>query len=546
MAGITVILCALAFTASTFGQKIHTRLGDLEGRVRTSRDGREYTAWSKIPYAKPPVGPLRLANPEPFGKWTGVLKATEDLPACVQTKFGKLGRPSAGQEDCLYLSVYKPNIEASALPVVFYVHGGAFLLGHPGPENLADYLMDENVILVTITYRLGTLGFLSLIDKELPGNFGLKDQAMALRWVYDNIADFGGNPELITVFGESAGGASAHYLLLSPATRDIVSKAYAMSGTVQKAWSVLSPSTTKTTSETMIGTLGCKKESIKETLECLRAIEDPLAIADALDAIDDGDLDTLKVGPTIEPAGPGAFAAEDLSEAVSNKPLILSFAAGEYLLFVIPELLAKTGRAQRVKDDLDGYARRVLREAWNDEKQLASAAKLLKDHYLKSDNLDLLLQETAMIQQDLGFVHPALEVAESHQGPKWLYQMVHRGEASIFDMFFKLDTKVAAHADDMLYLLNHREKFRASNATMNEVDERISKQMVKFLVNFATYGNPTPDGSPLFWKQYNGDEILRVKTEGFEMADDEFIKEQKSILNLWRRLLNMKSEKDEL
>ncbi|CAB0014955.1 unnamed protein product [Nesidiocoris tenuis] len=225
MAGITVILCALAFTASTFGQ-----------------------------------------NPEPFGKWTGVLKATEDLPACVQTKFGKLGRPSAGQEDCLYLSVYKPNASQ------FFFH---FCEGKKRFEP----------------------SFLSLIDKELPGNFGLKDQAMALRWVYDNIADFGGNPELITVFGESAGGASAHYLLLSPATR--------------------------------------------------------------------------------------------------------------------AELLAKTGRAQRVKDDLDGYARRVLREAWNDEKQLASAAKLLKDHYLKSDNLDLLLQETAMTITT-SFSHPK----QHHSGGK--------------------------------------------------------------------------------------------------------------------------------
>ncbi|BES99947.1 Esterase [Nesidiocoris tenuis] len=547
MAGVPVLVSLISLVSAIFGEVIHTRLGDLEGKIKTSRDGREYSAWTKIPYAKPPVGNLRLANPEPFGKWKGVLNATENPPMCTQGSLFKLPRiTGAGQEDCLYLSVYKPNIEAKNLPVLFYVHGGGFLLGHPGSENMANYLMDENVILVTTTYRLGPLGFLSLNDKDLPGNFGLKDQALALRWVYENIEDFGGDPESITVFGESAGGASVHHLLLSPLTRDMVSKAYAMSGVIQNAWSNFKPSLIKSNTEKVIDALNCKKGSVREILECLRAIKDPFVVTDAMNVIDNRDMDICSFGPTFEPAAPGAFATEDLSGAVSTKPLVLSFAAAEYLLYVFVQSMAKSDQPQRIKKNLDAYTRNVISYAWDDEEKLATAAKILRDHYFKSEEANDIFLESAKLQQDVAFVYPALEVAETHQGPKWVYQMVHRGEVSILDLFGKIDSKVAAHADDVLYLLDQRDKYTQANASMNEVDKRISKQMVKFLVNFAKHGNPTPDGSPLFWKQYKGNEILRVKTEGFVMGDDDFIREQKGILNLWRRLLNEKSAKEEL
>lgn len=123
-----------------------------------------------------------------------------------------------GNEDCLYLNIYRPNDQSlNNMDVIFYIHGGAFMFNNGG-SNQPIYLLDKDVVLISINYRLGPLGFLSLEDKVLPGNNGLKDQALALKWVKANIHYFGGNPNSITITGMSAGSASVHLHTLSPST----------------------------------------------------------------------------------------------------------------------------------------------------------------------------------------------------------------------------------------------------------------------------------------------------------------------------------------
>ncbi|KAL1116581.1 hypothetical protein AAG570_005053 [Ranatra chinensis] len=176
-----------------------------------------------IPYAKPPVEELRFQSPQRPLKWDGVLDASGDKsPMCMQIPIfiPSLRNLTLGQEDCLYLNVFTRKIDSSAkFPVMVYIHGGAFRFGSPGPKGRARYLMDREMVLVTLTYRLGPLGFLSTEDEVIPGNFGLKDQAMALGWVKRNIEHFGGDPDSITIFGESAGGASVHYMMMSPLSK---------------------------------------------------------------------------------------------------------------------------------------------------------------------------------------------------------------------------------------------------------------------------------------------------------------------------------------
>lgn len=137
-----------------------------------------------------------------------------------------------GTEDCLYLNVYKPITKCKKLPVMVYIHGGGFFSGTSSPSvHGPEYFMDtKKVIIVVISYRLGVLGFLSTGDENCPGNFGLKDQSMALLWVKKNIQAFGGDKNQITIFGQSAGAASAHMHMISPLSRGLFKNAILLSG----------------------------------------------------------------------------------------------------------------------------------------------------------------------------------------------------------------------------------------------------------------------------------------------------------------------------
>ncbi len=186
-----------------------------------------------IPYAAPPVGPLRWRPPAPPGGWDGIRAATKFGPHCPQSK-AVFGQPSTS-EDCLYLNVYAPaGHRASGLPVMVWIHGGALVAGESNDYNPSG-LVANGVIVVTINYRLGALGFLA--DSALAahpggpaGDYGLMDQQAALRWVQRNIGSFSGNRRNVTVFGESAGGQSVLLQLASPGAHGLFAKAIAESG----------------------------------------------------------------------------------------------------------------------------------------------------------------------------------------------------------------------------------------------------------------------------------------------------------------------------
>ncbi|VVC90840.1 unnamed protein product [Leptidea sinapis] len=139
-------------------------------------------------------------------------------------------------EDCLYLNVHSPRVQIGAnLPVLVFIHGGAFMYG-AGSLYKADHFMDRDMVVVTLNYRLGPLGFLSTEDEASPGNYGLKDQSFALQWVKQNIKMFGGDPDSVTLTGCSAGGASVHYHYLSPMSKDKFNRGIAFSGAAFASW----------------------------------------------------------------------------------------------------------------------------------------------------------------------------------------------------------------------------------------------------------------------------------------------------------------------
>src|SRR5580704_7099820 len=185
-----------------------------------------------IPYAAPPVGPLRWQPPQPAARWRGIRAATEFAPHCAQPA-GVFGRASMS-ENCLYLNVFLPAAHRAGLPVMVWIHGGGFVGGESDDYDPSG-LVAHGVIVVTINYRLGALGFLAhpaLADHPggPSGDYGLMDQQAALRWVQRNARAFGGDPGNVTIFGESAGGASVCDNMASPTASGLFSRAIAESG----------------------------------------------------------------------------------------------------------------------------------------------------------------------------------------------------------------------------------------------------------------------------------------------------------------------------
>ncbi|CAG9794559.1 unnamed protein product [Diatraea saccharalis] len=211
--------------------EVSVEQGVLRGIILEAFDGRKYYSFEGIPYAKPPIGELRFRNPQPPDTWTNVRDCTKPGNKCAQIN-PLSGKGFEGSEDCLYLNIYTPCLpveKLEKLPVIFFIHGGRLLVGY-GDYYRPDYFLRHDVILVTVNYRLNVLGYLCLAIPEAPGNVGMKDCAVALRWVKRNIEKFNGDSNNITVFGESAGAAIATTFLTSEMTVGLFHKLIAQSG----------------------------------------------------------------------------------------------------------------------------------------------------------------------------------------------------------------------------------------------------------------------------------------------------------------------------
>lgn len=222
---------------------VKTKLGEIEGVL--SEDGKT-AIFKGIPYAKPPVGELRFKRPEPVSPWSGKLDATEFGARCPQADMA--GMPLYGKEfydvklpkeseDCLYLNIWTPEKNEGGLPVLFWIHGGAFMNGFGSEKEFdGEGFAKKGVILVTINYRLNAFGFFAHPDLErenpegVSGNYGCLDQICALKWVKENIEAFGGDGDKITIAGQSAGCMSVQGLISSPLAKGLFRGAILQSG----------------------------------------------------------------------------------------------------------------------------------------------------------------------------------------------------------------------------------------------------------------------------------------------------------------------------
>jgi len=210
---------------------VETTLGRIEGTLENG-----HHVFRGIPFASPPLGRLRFRAPEPMEPWTGVRETKTMSPAAPQSRSSLIGL-SRFSEDCLYLNIWTPGPDGEKRPVMFWIHGGSFTAGGASQKMFDGSALAKrgDVVVVTINYRLGSLGFAflgGLLGDKFPtdSNPGLRDQIMALNWVHENIEAFGGDPRNVTIFGESAGGFSVGCLLAAPTAKGLFHRAICQSG----------------------------------------------------------------------------------------------------------------------------------------------------------------------------------------------------------------------------------------------------------------------------------------------------------------------------
>ncbi|XP_045199083.2 acetylcholinesterase-like [Mercenaria mercenaria] len=242
-----------------------TYLVEFDGEYRNT------TCFLGIPFAKPPVGERRFAKPEPYGPITTLYNATFHRPHCMQTKatyeYLKIYEQS---EDCLYLNIYIPGKtlkQQISYPVMIFIHGGSFVDGGADIYDGSKLSAFNDVIIVTINYRLNIFGFLSN-GYNLKGNNGLWDMKLALQWVHNNIQDFGGDPSRVTLFGNSAGGAAVLYQAIHPDNRGLFQRVIAQSGSCFAFWAIQKKPVRNF--RWFISDVGCDKGDHNEILTCLR------------------------------------------------------------------------------------------------------------------------------------------------------------------------------------------------------------------------------------------------------------------------------------
>ena len=288
---------------------VTTKYGNIEGLTdfypNATGSFKSVSKFLGVPFASPPIGELRFKAPKPPQEWKpNTLPAKTHGNICWQSddfeELIRLFTPSFKySEDCLYLDIYTPNVGSSInLPVMVYIHGG----GYAGGNAIifpSDILALHGLVVVVIQYRLGPFGFLTTGDSAAPGNFGMLDQVEALKWINENIVNFGGNPGKVTIFGESAGGTSVSLHLLSPLSKDLFHQAIAESGVDLTPFAIQPTSAGVGFAKELARKLSCPTDSHSAMVACIRKKRDT-DIQAASSSIQFRFIDFLQWAPVVD------------------------------------------------------------------------------------------------------------------------------------------------------------------------------------------------------------------------------------------------------
>uniref|UniRef100_A0A8C5UDV7 Carboxylic ester hydrolase n=1 Tax=Malurus cyaneus samueli TaxID=2593467 RepID=A0A8C5UDV7_9PASS len=489
---LNVILCSHPTEKKAEQPEAETKYGRVRGyQFKVDSAEKSVNVFLGLPFAKPPVGSLRFSEPQPPEPWEGERDATSYPPMCLQDK--ALGQYVSDlvtnrkekvalqvSEDCLYLNVYTPASagKQEKLPVLVWIHGA-----------LAAF---DNVVVVTIQYRLGIAGYFSTGDEHARGNWGYLDQVAALRWVQENIAHFGGDPGSVTIFGESAGGISVSALVLSPLAKGLFHKAISQSGTATMGFT----DQPKEEAQKIAAVSGCEKSSSAAMVECLRekTEEELLQIT--------SQMDFFLVNACVD----GVFFPKSPRELLSEK----SINAVPYIIGMM-----------KYPPFVDGLEKDVARQIL-----LSNLVLFVKD--VTSETVDKVYKEYIGDATNVFFVISAVEVARYHRdagNPVYFYEFQHRASslAGVVPEFVKAD-----HGADIPFVFG--KPFLAGGATKEE--NNLSRSVMRYWINFAKNGNPNGEGL-VHWPQYGPEEKYLVIA--LEPKAAEKLKEHK--VEFWAQLM---------
>ncbi|XP_045769188.1 juvenile hormone esterase-like [Maniola jurtina] len=490
--------------------------GVLEGDVVWNRYGSPYYSFKGIPYAEPPVGDLRFKAPIPKSPWAGVRNAKEHAPKCYQPQlYAKETQTPIGSEDCLYLNVYAPNIVPIKflLPVMVWIHGGGFHSGSGNDdEQSPEYFMRKEVILVTLNYRLEVLAFLSLDTEDIPGNAGMKDQVAALRWVKENIQKFGGDPDNITIFGESAGGASVSFHLVSPMSKGLFKRAIAQSGALTCWW----PITFRARDRALVlaRKLGCSSKDDKEIYDCLLAqpVESLVSTkikvtyvqsAKACVNVHFGIVSERRFGENERffSGHPYDVLRNGIHEGVQ---VMNGYTEDEGTLY----FLRADRDAEEVFEQANNFKEFFVPEPYTTNTTLVTQMEIgerfrefyLGDKTASKETVDEMMKYFNMEVFVYGIMALQKIVAKTTQeSNNYLYKFTCKSELNQFARQTAIDSlfahrPVVAHGGDLRYLFPLLPAF-GPEIDMNSNTFKMINQVTTLWTNFAKYGNPTPDDS---------------------------------------------------
>ncbi|XP_042883565.1 venom carboxylesterase-6-like [Penaeus japonicus] len=494
-----ILLVATAMILATWAEETiiaNTMEGKISGIKEEAAGGRTFFSFYSIPFAQPPIGKLRFKDPLPAEPWEGVKNGSSNAPACPQMDFMN-PTELMGDEDCLYLNVFTPQLAEGAgdgLPVMVYIHGGAFFGGFAAIYR-PHILLDQDIVLVTIQYRVGTLGFLSTEDEVIPGNFGLKDQSLALRWVQRNIRNFGGDPSQVTVFGLSAGGASVHYQILSPHSEGLFKRAIMQSGSALCPWAM--GGAFKDVAHYTGSLAGCPTSDSQLLLECLQNADKNLVVSIVWKLMA-FHINPMILGPRVDkdfvPDNPYRLVKEGRHQHVDVISGVTSHEGSLFSkgIYKSEEILEDFNKNFAVKGPL-------ILEFREGDVDLAAVSERIFQHYAGTTHVTLSHAESVNeMLSDRHFVLPhdittKYLVRHGSSINVYAYNFAYRGEHTLMSITPSLvnDRPWVGHGDDMLY---HFPGFLTS-PVMSPDDLKIRNLMVKLWINFATTGNPTPDDS---------------------------------------------------
>ena len=481
----TQTICAIAFAGLALGWSVPMNADSLtvkteDGKVqgKTINDGK-VRAFLGLPYAAPPIGDLRWKAPQPVASWKGVRDATKFGNHCAQngSSADMVFLDSGASEDCLYLNVYTPADAkpGSKLPVMYWIHGGGYVGGASSePRHNGDFLPLKGVVLVTINYRLGVFGFLatSELAKEgngHAGNYALMDMIAGLHWVKNNIAQFGGDPGNVTIFGESAGSFAVSTLMVSPLAQGLFAKAIGESGSGLSA---------------LLGG-GSLDDQVKANAAWMdaaniKSLKDLRAMTtdDVLKAASKKGM--LAYGPVID----GLVLAEPVAD---------SYAAGRQAH--VP-LLAGWNR-----DEGSGMAgASVTVNSWK-----ARAAKLFGDRSAEFLTLYPGDDDAQALRSSIDYGGDGFIAFGTWQ---WVEAQTKTGQSPVYRYHLELPAppskfhpgNFAFHSDDIEYVFGTLDTRPGS--VWRDEDRKLSELMMSYWTNFAKTGDPNGPGLPE-WPRYD-------------------------------------------